>query len=116
MTDSQPLESAESGQNTRIGYRIFFVIAWAMVMVVVLNIALAFSHRSAAYEWTNRLGVFMALVFTLAFLVWGLANTARRRWDGTRANAWAFRVSALIVSSLFLFMIWDRILDALWLR
>jgi protein-S-isoprenylcysteine O-methyltransferase Ste14 len=116
MTEAKPRESPESDNETTIVNRIFFVIGWVMSTAVILNTALLFSRRSAIYEWMNRLGVFMFFALILAFLVWGFANTGRRRWDGTRANAWAFRASALIGTSLILFKLWDRILDALWLR
>jgi hypothetical protein len=109
-------EAQESAANRRRGNLFMaLLVAW-MADIIILNVGAALPQRSVAYEWINRLGIFLGLILVFGFSVTWMALTFSARWYGPRYMAWLSRAGAIVLPSGFVFKLWGRILDAFWLR
>ncbi len=84
---------------------------------LILNAALLFPRQSLAYEWMNRLGIFVAVIIVIGlfFLMeWG----STRPWPDLHSRSLRsyMRVLGVLLPILFAIKAWNRILQAFRLR
>ncbi len=108
--------TATSASHRRVIY-FFTYLGTLIVAVLILDIALLFPEHSLAYQWMNRLGIFLAVIIVIGlfFLMeWG----STRPWPDlhTRSLRWYMRVLGVLLPILFTLKARNRILQAFWLR
>ena len=116
VPERQSPEAPESAVNTRRGNLFMALLGAFMADVIILNVAAALPQRSVAYEWTNRVGIFLGLILVFGFSLTLMGLTFLARWDGPRYTAWLGRAGAIVLPLGFVFKLWGRILEAFWLR
>jgi len=97
---------------------IFGGIGIAMAAVLVPFVAPAFSHGSLAYEWTNRVGMFVLYAVLIPYFFVTVHLALRQDPDGltTTGIRIAFPFIGLIPLAILTVVLWNRLLEALWLR
>ena len=82
-----------------------------------LTISDALSRDSAAFEWTNRIGVLLLLTLTIGYAITDLwALLAGRRSGESWVDRWGPVLISILVPGVLLLKLWDLVLDALWLK
>jgi hypothetical protein len=79
----------------------------------------ALNRDSAAYDWLNRIGVILADSAALQGCLMGLYSSIFMEYDGPPGKEWIQKANIFIslgVGAFMLWVTWDRILDALWIR
>lgn len=92
-------------------------VAVAFSGVCFLTISDALSRDSAAFEWTNRIGVLLLLTLTIGYAITDLwALLAGRRSGESWVDRWGPVLISILVPGVLLLKLWDLVLDALWLK
>jgi hypothetical protein len=116
VPEPQSAEAQESAVNRRRGNLFVAYLGAFTADVIILNVGAALPQRSVAYEWINRVGIFLGLTLVFGFSVIWMGVTFSARWDIPRSTAWLGRAGAIVLPLGFVFKLWGRILDAFWLR
>ena len=115
IQEPETTEEAEQRGHRRLLYLLSFWCA-GLIDVVLLDVALGFRRSSAAYQWMNRMGIFLGLTLTFGFLFWAQWLSTRSRWKASSTSTWIFRAVGIIVPTVFVLKTWSRIPEAFWLR
>jgi hypothetical protein len=110
-------DSADVAENPRAATYFFVYLSVLVLDVLILNIALLFRRHSLTYEWMNRVGIFVAIIIVIGLFVlaeWG----STRPWPDlhSRSLRWYLRVFGVLLPILATIKLWNRILQAFWLR
>jgi hypothetical protein len=88
----------------------FTYLALLLLDALVLNVALLLPGHSLAYQWMNRLGIFLAVIILFGLFIWAEWTSVKWKSEApSRGLKWLLPV-------LFGIKMWNRILDAFWLR
>jgi hypothetical protein len=115
----EDVESASEGsEGSARRAKLFFTYLGVLLLdVLVLNAALLFPRQSLAYEWMNRIGMFVAIIIVAGlFLLMEWGSTRPWRDLQSRGLRWYMRAFGVLLPVLFTIKAWNRILEALWLR
>jgi hypothetical protein len=107
----------EEGTPRRVKYFVIYLSA-LLLDALLLYVALAFPRHSLAYEWINRVGIFLAVVILAGLFIWAEWGSTRPYPDlqGRPGLRWYMRAVGVLLPALVTFKLWNRILDAFWLR
>ncbi len=112
---TETTEGTEQRGNRRLLYLASFWCA-GLIDVVLLDATLGFRRSSPAYEWMNRVGIFLGLALTFGFFFWAQWLSTRPGWKASLTSTWFFRAVGIIIPVAFVLKTWARIPGALWLR
>jgi hypothetical protein len=90
----------------------------AIAVVLVPFVAPAFKRGSLAYQWTNRIGIFVLFGVLIPYQVIALVSAFQKHpgeeWSiGERVAMPFIGLVPLVICTVVL---WNRLLEAVWLR
>jgi hypothetical protein len=103
------------------------MLGLSLAVVLVPYVAPAFDRESAAYEWTNRAGIFILYIVLIPFLGvclylafrkidnsgWTPGQPLKEEW--TVGERFMMIVGGVVPLTILTFVLWERIREALWL-
>jgi hypothetical protein len=113
-----PLHSYFKGSELRVTLFILGVSGLGIAAILVPFVAPAFGRGSLAYEWTNRVGIFVLFSVLVPYQVIALQSAFQKHSDeewsvGERVAMPFIGLVPLVICTVVL---WHRLLEALWLR
>lgn len=92
-------------------------IALAFISVCFLGVSDLVPRDSTAFDWTNRIGALLLLALTVRYGIKDLWATLTGRRSGLSwVERWAVVLVSIIIPAVLVLKLWDRLLDALWLK
>lgn len=106
-------------RGTGVGTKFYVLATLAIIVAVILVpwVAPALDRGSLAYQWTNRVGVFcvFGVITPLAFMTVIVSFTHAEELDSLVAR-FLFALMGPVALAIFTWLLWERLLEALWLR